>query len=111
QDGTPAMILHFAILLFLAVVLLTAGFFLERNGSGAKAVADRLRQIGARAPEAGGDVGRDERYSKMKWLDSALRGMNVGQHLELLLYQAGMNVRGGVLVLCIAGLAMLGYLI
>jgi tight adherence protein B len=106
------MILVFAILLFLSVALLVAGVFMQRNASGSRAVAERLRSIAPRgSAEPGKDVARDERYSSMGWLDAILRRLNLGRHLELQIYQAGLNVRGGALVLLTAGIAMAGYFI
>ncbi len=103
------MILTFTILVFLAAALLAAGILLERHGAGARAVAERLRGLGRRdrAPEA--DIERDSRYSTMEWLDGALRGLNVGKHLEMVLYQAGMRTRAGALVLAVAVAALSGY--
>src|SRR5262245_60930244 len=54
---------------------------------------------------------RDSRYSTVPWIDQALRKVNLGQRLELLLYQAGMTMRVEVLFLLIAGFAMGGYFI
>ena len=105
------MILTFAILVFLSVMLLVAGAFLERTGSGSRVVAERLRKIGARGPEPGRELRRDERYSTLRWLDRTLRKLNLGERLELLIYQAGLNVRAGALVLVTAGAGMAGYFV
>ena len=105
------MILTFASLLFLTVVMLSAGFFIERSGSGTRVVAERLRRLTGSRADGKKDVGRDERYSRMRWLDSTLRGVNIGRHLEFLIYQAGMGLKPGALVLVIASAAMAGYFI
>jgi tight adherence protein B len=105
------MILLFSILLALAVGLGAAGVVLERGGAGARALADRLRRVGGPAdlaPLPG--VERDVRYSAIPWFDKALRRLNLGEGLELLLYQAGMTMRAGVMVTLTAAFAMGGYL-
>jgi tight adherence protein B len=105
------MILLTSILLFLAVTLLVAGVGLERSGAAGRALADRLRNIGFRGiPELKRSAQRDERFSTMPWLDRVLRGVNVGRHLEMMLYQAGMTKRAGSLVLLHAEGSMSGYL-
>lgn len=103
------MILAFAFLIFLAVALLAAGVIMDRRGAGARVVAERLRRLGRRDTAPRADAERDSRYSTMSWLDRVLRGLNLGQHLELTLYQAGMRTRAGVLVLAIAVAALSGY--
>ena len=76
------MILTFAILLFLAVVLLAAGFFLERSGSGTQVVAERLRNLVGRDVQKDAGIDKDARYSSVRWLDATLRKLNVGEHLS-----------------------------
>jgi tight adherence protein B len=106
------MIILFSILLALAVAIAVAGIVLERGGAGARALADRLRRMGGPA-----DVGtlpgveRDVRYSAIPWFDRVLRALNLGEGLELLLYQAGLSMRAGVMVTLIAAFAMGGYLL
>lgn len=104
------MILTFAILLFLAVVLLTAGFFIEKSGAGTKVVAERLRRLRGQSTVERG-VERDARYSKLRWLDRALRGLDLGRRMDFLIYQAGMSIRPGALVLVTASAVMAGYFI
>jgi tight adherence protein B len=106
------MIIVFSVLLFLAVALLLIGIVFDRRGVEARALAGRLRLMDRSAGSAKRvDVQRDVRLSALPWLDRLLRAINAGQHLELLLYQAGMSMRAGVLVLLIATFAMAGYLL
>jgi len=106
------MILLFSGLLFLTVTLAVLGVMVHRSGATRRALDRRLRGLGA--PERSlprVEVERDERYSAMPWLDRLLRGLNLGERLELLLYQSGVNLRAGVLVLLVAVFALGGYLI
>jgi tight adherence protein B len=59
----------------------------------------------------GRDVSRDTRYSSLPLFDRLLRGVSVGPQLELLLYQAGLSMRVGVLVVLMAAAAMGGYVV
>jgi tight adherence protein B len=105
------MILAFSILLFLAVALLITGVAVDRSGAGARFLSERLNRIRRSGEtEKGIDAERDKRLSTVPWLDRALRSLNTGSHLELLLYQGGMRMRAGVLVMVIAVAAMGGYL-
>lgn len=105
------MIVIVSILIALAVALFAAGLLVERGGETGRRLAERLRRAGY----SGGDelpeisIARDTRYSAMPWMDRLLRSLNVGEHLELLLYQAGMSMRVGVLVVLCAAAAMGGY--
>jgi tight adherence protein B len=107
------MNLAFSILLFFAVALFIVGLGLEQSGAGARTLAARLRGIGrghaADLPRVSAE--RDFRYSTLPWLDRVLRGLNAGQHLEFLLYQAGMSMRAGVLSLLMAVGVVSGYLV
>jgi len=106
------MILLFSILVFLAVALLVGGVLLHRSGAAGRALDRRLRGLGAQdralAPV---EVERDNRFSSMPWLDRTLRFLNLGERLELVLYQSGLNLRSGVLVLLMALFALGGYLV
>jgi tight adherence protein B len=83
---------------------------MHRGGEGARQLQDRLRDISRKTRELPKlDVERDKRYSAIPFLDSILRKINLGQRLELLLYQAGMSMRVGVLVLLVAGFGIGGY--
>jgi tight adherence protein B len=102
----------FSILVFLAVTLAALGVLVHRTGAKRRALDRRLR--GLAAPDRSlprVEVERDERYSAMPWLDRLLRSLNLGERLELLLYQSGVNLRAGVLVLLMAVFALGGYLI
>lgn len=104
------MILAFSLLIFLAVALGLAGLVLHRSAAGMRAVQSRLRSIAAGDHRrAGVSVERDGRYSSIPLLDRVLHAVNWGQHLEFMLYQAGMSMRSGVLVLLIGSFAMGGY--
>ncbi|HTM58611.1 MAG TPA: type II secretion system F family protein [Candidatus Udaeobacter sp.] len=106
------MILVAAILIFLAVGLTVVGVTMERQAASVRALSERLKRFGGGArelPELG--IERDRRYSYLPWLDHLLRSLNVGARLELLLYQAGMTMRAGVLVLLSATFLMGGYFI
>jgi len=105
------VILIFSILVALAVAVAVAAIAFEKAGLGAKQLAERLRRLGLR-PGDDADltaIERDDRYSAVPLLDRLLRWVNFGEHLELLLYQAGMTMRAGVLVVVIGIAAMVGY--
>jgi tight adherence protein B len=105
------MIVAFSILVFLAVAVAVVGIVLHRGGEGARMLRSRLSAISRRAPIdlPKMDVERDTRYSAIPLLDVMLRRINLGQRLELMLYQAGMSIRVGVLLLLVASFAMAGY--
>jgi tight adherence protein B len=104
------VILAFSILIFLAVVVATAGWVLHRNAEGTRALHGRLKDLAQRTRELPGPkVERDKRYSSIPWLDGLLRRINIAQGLEMLLYKAGMSMRVGVLLLLIAACGMGGY--
>jgi len=105
------MIIVFSVLLFLAVALLILGVVLDRTGARGRALVQRLRGMGGGAERHAALAERDRRLSTLPWLDDVLRRFNLGQRLELLLYQAGMSMRAGTLVLTIAVGAMGGYLL
>ena len=104
------MIVVFSILLFLAVVMGTVALVVHRGGEGSRQLQKRLEGITARgAAKVSVDATRDLRYSSIPWIDRTLRSIDLGQRLELLLYQAGMTMRVGALVLMIAASGMAGY--
>ncbi len=107
------MITLFALLIALAVAVGVAGVMLERSGAGARALAERLRfgRGGGASTASERAIERDTRYSALPWVDRMLRSLNVGESLELLLYQAGLSMRAGVLVTLTAAFAMGGYLV
>ena len=105
------MILLFSVLVALAVTILAIGIVAQQSGASARAIAERLRRLGLKPKQDGETVAieRDARYSAVPVLDRALRALNVGGHLEMLLYQAGMSMRAGVLVVLIGIMGMAGY--
>ncbi|TMQ72610.1 MAG: hypothetical protein E6K80_02375 [Candidatus Eisenbacteria bacterium] len=104
------MILWFSILIFLAVVMGCVALITHRGGEGARQLQKRLSGIAHRgAGKAQLEAVRDVRYSSIQWMDKALRKVNLAQRLELLLYQAGMRMRVGALVLLMATAALGGY--
>lgn len=104
------MILAFSILVFVAVALGVAGAVVHRAGAGGRLLQQRLRGASAGPAPPGIEVERDVRYSAVPWLDRLLRALNLGEHLELLLYQGGMRIRAGALVLLTAVFALAGYI-
>jgi tight adherence protein B len=103
----------FSILIAFTVALFAAGVFIERSGAAGRALADRLQRLGRSHAEdlPRVDIRRDRRYSSIPWMDRILRSVNVGDRLEMMLYQAGLTMRAGVLVVLSAAAAMGGYLI
>lgn len=104
------MFLAFSILIFLAVVTAAVGMVVQRGGERTRALQARLRDLAHKTHEIPKlEVERDARYSAIPWLDLLLRRLNLAQRLELRLYQAGMTMRVGVLLLLIASFGMAGY--
>jgi tight adherence protein B len=106
------MIVAFSILIFLTVLLAVGGIVVYRRGAVSRVLDRRLRGLGAgdRVLPAV-EVERDVRYSQLPWLDRLLRVFRLGEYLEMLLYQSGLNIRAGVLVLLVAVFALGGYLV
>jgi tight adherence protein B len=101
-----------AIMMFLAVVLAVGGMVMHKNAEGARAMRERLRGLGQPAERRHElNVARDQRYSTIPFFDTLLRKIDISQRLELMLYQAGLTMRVGQLVLLSAALAMGGYFI
>ena len=98
-------------LVFLAVVAAVAGVVLGREGAAARLLGARLRRFGLRGETAEAGIERDVRYSSIPWFDRLLRAANLGERLELLLYQAGMKTRPGVIVLLTAVCLIGGYVL
>lgn len=107
------MIVAFAFLLFLAVVLAVVAVTLSRQSAAGRALVQRMKNLGRSTPAdlPMPDVERDSRYSTIPWFDRLLRALNLGQRLELLLYQAGMDIRAAVLVMVIGVFGLGGYLL
>ena len=106
------MILAFSLLLFLAVLTAGIALLVHSGGEGSRQLQKRLQNLargGGEGPKV--EVVRDSRYTSIPWMDEALRRINLGQQLELLLYQAGMTMRVGVLLLLIVGCGMGGYFV
>lgn len=104
------MFLVFSILIFLAVTTAIVAVLVHRGSEGARQLQSRLQGLANRGGEVKGvEAVRDTRYSSIPWVDQALRRLSLGQKLELLLYQSGMTMRVGALVLLIAGFGMAGY--
>jgi tight adherence protein B len=99
-----------SVLLFLAIVLAASGAILHKRAESTRMMQERLRGLGQRTEKVPQlNVARDQRYSTIPFLDTLLRRIDVTQRLELMLYQAGLTMRVGQLVLLSAGLAMGGY--
>jgi tight adherence protein B len=106
------VVLLFSILLFLAVLAAVWALFIHRSGEGVRQLEHRLRSLGQKSVDRKEvKVERDARYSAIPAVDQLLRRLNLGQKLELLLYQAGMTMRVGVLLMMMAGFAMGGYFV
>jgi tight adherence protein B len=104
------VILAFSLLIFLAVVMAFVAMVVHRGGEGSRQLSKRLQDLSHRGGgKAAVEVMRDSRYSSIPWVDEALHRINLGQRLELMLYQAGMTMRVGALVLITAGFAIGGY--
>jgi tight adherence protein B len=100
-----------SLLIFAAVATLAVGMLLRRKESDTKAVRDRVGGRRAKA-SAGGPliVERDTRLSSLPFLDKFLRQLAFSRRLELLLYQAGSNMRVATFLLVVAMATLLGYL-
>jgi tight adherence protein B len=103
------MILLFSALVFLAVVSAVVGVVLGRESAAARQLGARLRRFGWKGEASDAGVERDVRYSSIPWFDRLLRMVNLGERTELLLYQAGMKTRPGVIVLLSAVCLLGGY--
>ncbi len=103
------MTIFVSALVFLAVVFAVVSVVLSREGAAARELGERLRRFGWKGEVAGAGVERDVRYSSIPLFDRLLRFMNLGTNIELLLYQAGMKMRPGVLVLLTAVFLIGGY--
>jgi tight adherence protein B len=101
------MIVIFALLVAFAVGIAATGIVLERSGIGAREITERLRRVGLRTDND--DTIAIEHEGRTHAIDRLLRGINFGEHLELLLYQAGMTMRASVLLI-VSGLGgVVGY--
>jgi tight adherence protein B len=105
------MTLLFIVLIAAAVVLLVVGVGVERGGVVARELGERLRRIGPQDDAPVREVERDRRLSVIPWIDQALRNVRIGERLEMLLYQAGVGLRAGTLILLCLMFACGGYII
>ncbi|HET9950671.1 MAG TPA: type II secretion system F family protein [Candidatus Eisenbacteria bacterium] len=100
-----------SLLIFAAVATLAVGMLLRRKERDTKDVQER---VGGRKSKSAATgplvVERDSRLSGLPFLDKMLRGMSFARRLELLLYQAGSNMRVATFLLTIAFFALGGYL-
>ena len=101
----------FPILIAAAVILLVIGLGVDRAGAMARALGERLRRMAPRREAPGPVMERDRRYSAIPWMDRVLRAVRIGERLEMLLYQAGIGMRGGSLILLCALFAGAGYIV
>ena len=99
------------ILLGLAMILLVVGLGVDRNGAMARELGARLRRIAPERETEGPDLERDRRLSPIPWLDQSLRRVRMGERLEMLLYQAGVGLRAGTLIMMCVMFAAGGYLL
>jgi tight adherence protein B len=100
-----------SLLIFAAVATFAVAMLLRRKEKETASVKER---VGARHARLAGTaslaVERDTRLSALPFLDSFLRQMSFARRLELLLYQAGSNMRVATFLFAVAAAAMVGYL-
>ena len=100
----------FPILVALAVVVLVIGLGVDRSGALAREMGARLRRMTPQSDGPGPELERDRRLSAIPWIDRMLRRIQPVERLEMLIYQAGMGVRAGTLILMCFMCAGAGYL-
>jgi tight adherence protein B len=102
-----------SLLIFAAVATLAVGMLLRRKEGDTKAVRERVGGRATKASSAGGPliVERDTRLSSLPILDKILRQLSFSRRLELLLYQAGSNLRVATFLLVVTVATLLGYLV
>ena len=105
------MTLLFPILIALAVVILVVGVGMDRNGALAREMGARLRRMSPQRETQGPELERDRRLSAIPWMDRALRRIRLVERLEMLLYQAGVTLRAGTLIMLCVGFAAGGYIL
>ncbi len=100
-----------SLLIFAAVATLAVGFLLRRKEKDSDKVRARIggRQSKANATVAAA-IERDTRLSSLPFLDKWLRTLSFSRRLELLLYQAGSNMRVATFLLVVAMATLVGYL-
>jgi tight adherence protein B len=100
-----------SLLIFAAVATLAVGMLLRRREKDTKEVTERVGGKKARAAASTAVAERDTRLSAVPFLDKFLRQVSVARRLELLLYQAGSNMRVATFLLLVAFGALAGYLV
>jgi tight adherence protein B len=101
-----------SLLIFAAVATLAVGMLLRRKESDTKAVKDRVGgRLAKSTPTGPLIVERDTRLSSLPFVDKLLRQLSFARRLELLLYQAGSNMRVAVFLMVVAMGALVGYLV
>ena len=105
------MTLLVPILIGLAIVLLVVGLGVDRNGALARELGARLRRMAPERETDGPELERDRRLSQIAWVDRSLRSIRMGERLEMLLYQAGVGLRAGTLIMLCVIFAAAGYLV
>jgi tight adherence protein B len=101
-----------AVLTFGATVALVLALTMQKRERGAQALRER---VGTSRPGTADTarvlIERDQRMSALPFLDRILRGLSIARRIELLLYQAGMQMRVGVFLMLVAVGGLAGYLI
>jgi len=92
-----------AVLTFGATAALVFALTLRKREQVMRALRERVGRSRSGPREATGlKIERDDRLSAVPLLDRALRGLSVARRIELLLYQAGMQMRVGTYLLLTA---------
>lgn len=95
------LILAASVLVFLAFVLMFVGWRTGTLTETQKRVRSQLQRLSMVGSEelADKDIIRDRRLSSISFVDQLLSGTSLARKLELLLYQAGVEMRVGTFVL------------
>ena len=103
------MIIGASALAFLALLFLFVGWRTGTLTDTQKRTRDQLRRLSMVGQEAlaDRDIVRDRRLSTINFVDKMLSGTTLARDLELLLYQAGVDMRVGtfLLICLISGVA------
>lgn len=92
-----------AVLTFGATVALFLALTLRHKEQGMRALRERVGALRSGRREVSNlQIERDDRLSAVPLLDRALRGLSIARRIELLLYQAGMQMRVGTFLLLMA---------
>ena len=101
-----------AVLTFGATVALVLALTMRNRERGSDAIRDRVGvSRGGTKGAAAVVVERDDRMSSIPFVDRILRQLSIARRVELLLYQAGMQLRVGVFMLLVAMGGIVGYLV